>query len=65
MRYARIAWVVGGVATVVWLVYAELFKIDAICLWCTVVHAITVVLFGVVLLAEALIAEAMSGARSG
>jgi uncharacterized membrane protein len=65
MRYARMAWVVGGVATVVWLVYAELFKIDAICLWCTVVHAITVVLFGLVMVAEALIAEAMSGAGSG
>jgi uncharacterized membrane protein len=49
----------------VWLVYAELFKIDAICLWCTVVHAITVVLFGVVLVAEALIAQAMSGPDSG
>jgi uncharacterized membrane protein len=65
LRYARIGWAVGGVATVVWLVYAELFKIDAICLWCTVVHAITVVLFGVVLVAEALIAQAMSGPDSG
>jgi uncharacterized membrane protein len=65
LRYARIGWAVGGVATVVWLVYAELFKIDAICLWCTVVHAITVVLFAVVLVAEALIAQAMSGPGSG
>jgi uncharacterized membrane protein len=57
LRTARIAWVVAGVAMVVWLVYAELFEIDAICLWCTVVHAVTVALFAVVLLAEALIAQ--------
>jgi len=57
LRTARIGWVVAGVAMVVWLVYAELFEIDAICLWCTVVHAVTVALFAVVLLAEALIAQ--------
>jgi uncharacterized membrane protein len=44
----------GGVLMVLWLVYAELFKIDRICLWCTSVHVITVVLFGVVAVAEAL-----------
>ena len=44
LRYARIGWAVGGVAMVVRLVYAELFQIDAICLWCTVVHAITAAL---------------------
>ncbi|HET8561995.1 MAG TPA: vitamin K epoxide reductase family protein [Marmoricola sp.] len=44
----------GGVLMVLWLVYAELFKIDRICLWCTAVHVITVVLFGVVAVAEAL-----------
>lgn len=44
----------GGVLMVLWLVYAELFQIDRICLWCTSVHVITVVLFGVVAVAEAL-----------
>ena len=43
---------------VVRLVYAELFQIDAICLWCTVVHAISVLLFAVVLVAEALAVQA-------
>ena len=45
MRYARLAAAVGGVAMVLWLVYAELFIIDAICLYCTVVHGLTLLLF--------------------
>jgi uncharacterized membrane protein len=44
----------GGVVFVLYLVWAELFRIDAICLWCTAVHVATVVLFAVVLLAAAL-----------
>jgi uncharacterized membrane protein len=43
-----------GVGTVVWLVYVELFKLNAICLYCTAVHALTLVLFGVILFATAL-----------
>jgi uncharacterized membrane protein len=27
----------------------ELFKVNAICLWCTAVHAVTIVLLGAVL----------------
>ena len=61
VRYARIGWVVAGVAMVVRLVYAELFQIDAICLWCTVVHAISVLLFAVVVLGEAMAVQADSG----
>jgi uncharacterized membrane protein len=41
------AWV--GIATVLYLVWAELFRINAICLWCTAVHVCTVVLLGLVL----------------
>jgi uncharacterized membrane protein len=48
----RVAGVVAGVAMVVYLLYAELFEIDAICLYCTGVHVVTVLLFVVVLLAE-------------
>jgi uncharacterized membrane protein len=54
VRWARLAGVVGGAAFVVYLVWAELFQIDAICLWCTVVHAVTLGLFAVVVLAAAL-----------
>ena len=35
-----------GLGTVLYLLYAELFAIDAICLWCTTVHVLTLVLFG-------------------
>ncbi len=51
VRWGRLAALVAGVGFVVWLIYAELFIIDAICLWCTVVHAITLVLFVVVVTA--------------
>jgi uncharacterized membrane protein len=50
----RLAAVVVGVLFVFYLVWAELFQIDAICLWCTVVHALTLVLFGLVVVREAL-----------
>ena len=35
-----------GVLSVFYLVWAELFRIDAICLWCTVVHLCTIAMFG-------------------
>jgi uncharacterized membrane protein len=65
VRNVRIGWMVAGVLMVVRLVYAELFQIDAVCLWCTAVHVITVALFAVVLVAEALAVEGASagGAR--
>jgi uncharacterized membrane protein len=50
----RLAGVTLGVAFVVYLVWAELFRIDAICLWCTGVHAVTLVLFAVIVLDAAL-----------
>lgn len=45
VRAGRVLWSVVGVGTAVWLIYAELFKLDAICLWCTAVHVISVLLF--------------------
>jgi uncharacterized membrane protein len=41
----QLAWSIAGLASVFYLVYAELFLIGAICLWCTVIHAIVVALF--------------------
>ena len=46
LRMARLAWSVVGLGTVLYLLAAELFSIDAICLWCTAVHVLTFVLFG-------------------
>ncbi len=48
VRYARLAAALGGVAMVLWLVYAELFIINAICLYCSVVHGLALLLFLVV-----------------
>jgi uncharacterized membrane protein len=46
LRVVRVGWSVIGVGSVIYLLSAELFSIDAICLWCTAVHVITIVLFG-------------------
>lgn len=45
IRTARMVWASVGLVTVVYLLYTELFKIDAICLWCTAVHVLTFVVF--------------------
>jgi uncharacterized membrane protein len=44
-RGARLLWSLVGVATAMWLVCTELFKLHAICLWCTFVHFVAVMLF--------------------
>ena len=50
---ARIAASGLGAAAVLYLVYVELFRIGAICLWCTAIHVLAVCLFGVLLAARA------------
>lgn len=52
--WLRLAAVTSGVAFVLYLVWAEMFRVDAICLWCTVVHVTAVALFAVVVLGAAL-----------
>ena len=54
VRYARLAATVVGLGMILWLIYAELAIIDAICLYCTVVHGLTLVLFFVVVVATVL-----------
>lgn len=49
VRVGRVAAAGAGIAMVLYLVYTELFTLDAICLWCTAVHAITFLLFVVTL----------------
>jgi uncharacterized membrane protein len=48
MRRARLAAATVGILFVFYLIYAELFIINNICLWCTAVHVITVALFAVI-----------------
>jgi uncharacterized membrane protein len=53
VRGGRVALAAVGVAFVLYLIYAELFLIGAVCLWCTVVHAVALALFGVIAFATA------------
>ena len=53
IHLARIVSVVVGIGFVLYLIYAELFIIGSICLYCTSVHAITFVLFALTVFAAA------------
>jgi uncharacterized membrane protein len=59
----RVAAVSAGVVFVIYLVWAELFRIDAICLWCTGVHVVTFALFAVIVLDVALKPVEVSSSR--
>ena len=58
---ARLAAATTGLLFVFYLVWAELFRINAICLWCTVVHALTLALFAVLAVVQALAPTAVDG----
>jgi uncharacterized membrane protein len=45
LRYTRIGAIVAGMGFVLYLIYAELIQIGAICLWCTSVHVATFLIF--------------------
>ena len=49
IRWARVGSLIAGIVFVLYLIYTELFTLNAICLWCTSVHVITVVLFALTL----------------
>ncbi|WP_433049080.1 vitamin K epoxide reductase family protein [Dactylosporangium sp. CS-033363] len=53
IRYGRLAMASIGVLFVFYLVFAEFFTLDAICLWCTGVHVLAVGLFAVTALGTA------------
>jgi len=48
LRYIRIGAIVAGMGFVLYLVYAELIQIRAICLWCTSVHVATFLIFALI-----------------
>lgn len=45
LHLVRTAFSAVGVAMIIYLLYAELFRVHAICLWCTSVHVMTFLLF--------------------
>jgi uncharacterized membrane protein len=48
VRWARFGSVIVGMVFVLYLLYTELFTLNAICLFCTIVHLITFLLFGLI-----------------
>ncbi len=48
VRLIRLGSLLAGMLFVLYLIYTELITLNAICLWCTSVHVITFVLFGLV-----------------
>ena len=60
----RLALSGAGAVMVIYLVFVELFRVDAICLWCTAVHVTTIALFGVILVTRASLAGEGNGRRS-
>lgn len=61
LRWVRPLAALGGVGFVAWLVYAELFVINAICLWCTTVHVLAFALFALIALGTAAATEQSAG----
>jgi uncharacterized membrane protein len=59
----RLAWCGVGLAFALYLVWAELFHIGAICLWCTAVHVVTFLLFVALLFGQVLIEPAPRGSH--
>ena len=45
LRRGRLALATLGAAAAVWLVWVELFRLNAVCLYCTGVHIVAVALF--------------------
>ena len=42
---AQLAWSVLGVITVLYLVFIEIVRVGAVCLWCTAAHVLVVAIF--------------------
>jgi len=45
VRLARLALATGGACMVLWLIWVELFRLDNLCLYCTSVHVVSILLF--------------------
>ena len=53
LRLARLILIAGGMLFVLYLVYAEVVLIGNICIYCTIIHIITLILFGLTMYATA------------
>lgn len=53
VHWARLGSLIVGMVFVLYLIYAELFLVKAICLYCTAVHVITFILFSLMVIKAA------------
>jgi uncharacterized membrane protein len=61
----RLGWLTVGLGMALYLVWAELYRIHAICSWCTAVHVTTFLLWIVVLFGQILSVRADEHALAG
>lgn len=45
IRLAQFAWALSGLLVVLYLVYAEIVRLHAICAWCTALHVLILLMF--------------------
>jgi uncharacterized membrane protein len=57
----RVAAAVLGAVTVIYLIWIELFRVDAICPWCTAVHVCTIALLATTLWHTSVLRGATAG----
>ncbi|MHB1518065.1 MAG: vitamin K epoxide reductase family protein [Acidimicrobiales bacterium] len=65
VHLARLALSVVGVGMIIYLISAELFIIKAICLWCSSVHLITLILFAVIVTSAPMVLRPGYGSDDG
>ena len=65
LRYTRVGAIVTGMGFVLYLVYAELIQIRAICLWCTSVHVATFLIFALIVFYTSFSSPAQVSAKRG
>jgi uncharacterized membrane protein len=63
VQVVRLGAAAAGVVFVLYLAWAELYQINAICLWCTAVHVITGALFAVLAVGSALLPTSLPNSR--
>jgi uncharacterized membrane protein len=54
VAWARLGSMIVGMGFVIYLIYAELYQIGSICVYCTTVHVVTFLLFAITVLSAAL-----------
>ena len=65
LRYSRLGAIVAGMGFVVYLIFAELIQIGAICLWCTSVHVATFLIFALIVFYSLLSPSGQARPRRG